>query len=168
VAALPGDPAAYELAFLEGRRALEEQGDTLKDARDRAGTVVSAAAVVAGLGGALAFNNADRLGRLTAWGDAAAVVAAIAFAGITFAAAMIWRPFAGGFSLDAQVLVGDYAEGDPPASLAEIHRELAVPMGRNSERNLGELERRLWWFNIALFAFVVEVGALMLVLLDVA
>jgi hypothetical protein len=45
-----GDPAGYELAFTEARRALAEQADVLKETRDRVGTVVSAAAVVAGLG----------------------------------------------------------------------------------------------------------------------
>lgn len=53
----PGDPKGYEMAYEEGKRAIAEQAEVLKDTRDRVGTVMSAAAVVAGLGAALAFNN---------------------------------------------------------------------------------------------------------------
>jgi len=57
----PGDPRGYEFAFNEGKRALAEQAEVLKDTRDRVGTLVSAAAVVAGLGAGLTFTTRREL-----------------------------------------------------------------------------------------------------------
>lgn len=59
----PGDPDGYELAFAEGKAAIAEQAATLKEARDRSATLVSVAAVIAGLGSTLALGDgrADRL-----------------------------------------------------------------------------------------------------------
>jgi hypothetical protein len=96
----------------------------------------------------------------------------------TIAAALVirWRCILSGddlafsgwaFVIDAGTLVGSYLEGDPAASLVEMHRELAVHLGRNAQRNRDQLERRLGWFNVALTAFVVEVVALLVVLMDV-
>jgi hypothetical protein len=167
VAEPPGDPKGYELAFDEGKRALAEQAEVLKETRDRVGTVVSAAAVVVGLGVGFAFNTGERAGDLSWWGVAATIVAALAFGGVALSAAMIWRPLAGAFVIDSGVLVGSYLEADPAASLVEMHRELAVHLGRNAQRNSDQLQRRLIWFNMALVAFVLEVVALMVALIDV-
>jgi hypothetical protein len=123
--------------------------------------------VVVGLGLGFAFNRGERGGDLAWWGIVATIVAALAFAGVALSAAMIWRPLAGAFVIDAGTLVGSYLEGDPPASLVEMHRELAVHLGRHAQRNSDELERRLVWFNMALVAFVVEVVALLVLLMDV-
>ncbi len=108
--------------LLVGRRVLERW--PLKETRDRVGTLVSAAAVVAGLAAALA-SNSGRITRLTAWGIVATVGAAFGFGAIAVAAVIIWRPFPGTFTLDAGMMVGSYVEGDPAASLPEIPRELA-------------------------------------------
>ncbi len=149
VAEPPGDPKGYALA--EGKRALTEQADVLKDTRDRVGTVVSAAAVVVGLGLGFAFNSGDRAGDLAWYGIVAAIVAALAFAGVALSAAMIWRPLAGAFVIDAGTLVGSYLEGDPAASLVEMHRELGVhsvatPRGIVISSNaVWSGSTRLWW-----------------------
>lgn len=163
----PGDPQGYELAFDEGKRALAEQAEVLKDTRDRVGTVVSAAAVVVGLGLGFGFNSGESARDLAWWGFVAAMVAGTAFAGVAVSAAMIWRPMAGAFVIDAATLVGSYLEGEPAASIVEMHRELAVHLGRNAQRNQDQVEGRLIWFNIALVAFVVEVFALLVLLIDV-
>ncbi len=162
-----GDPEGYKLAYEEGKKAVADQASTLKETRDRVGTLVSAAAVVAGLAAALAFNS-GRITRLTAWGVAATVVAALGFATIALAAVMIWRPFPGTFTFDAGMIVGSYVEGDAPASLPEIHRELALHLGTHTAYNRDLLDRRLTSFVVALQAFLVEIGGLMLVLWDVA
>ena len=140
----------------------------LREVRDRVGTLVSAAAVVAGLGAGLAFSDPGRVHHMAWWGGSATAVAALALAIAVLAAAMIWRPLEGVFVLDAGVIVGDYGEGEPPAALPEIHRALAIHMGRHAERTADGISKRLWWFNGALIAFVVEVVALLVVLLDVA
>ncbi len=106
--------------------------------------------------------------RLSGWGALATAAATLGFGAIALAAVMIWRPFPGIFTLDAGMIVGSYLEGDPPASLAEIHRELALHLGTHSQYNRDLLGRRLLWFLVALGAFLLEIGGLMLVLWDVA
>ena len=163
----PAIPRVTKLAYDEGKKAVADQAATLKETRDRVGTLDSAAAVVAGLAAALAFNS-GRVTRLTAWGAIATVTSALGFAAISVAAVMIWRPFPGTFTLDAGTIVGSYVEGDPPAALSEIHRELALHLGTHSAYNRDLLDRRLTWFVVALQAFLVEIVALMLVLWDAA
>ena len=146
---------------------MAEQASTLKETRDRVGTVVSAAAVVAGLAAALTFNS-SRISGLSGWGAIATAGAAIGFAVMAAGAVMIWWPFPGTFTMDAGMIVGSYVEGDPPASLPEIHRELSLHLGTHAVYNRDLLDRRLRWFGVTLWAFLVEIGSLMLVLLDVA
>lgn len=168
MAMLSGDAEGYKLAYEEGKKAVAEQSATLKETRDRAGTLVSAAGVIAGLGATLAFNNNGRTAGLTTWGTMATIAAVLGFAVTSLSAVMIWRPFPGTFALDAGTIVGSYVEGDPPASLAEIHRELALHLGTHSAYDRDLLELRLTWFVVGLVAFLVEIGGLMLVLWDVA
>src|SRR5207248_980591 len=104
------------------------------------------------------------LTQLDGWGVAAAAAAAIAFAAMILGAVMIWRPLPGVFALDAGILIGSYVEGDPPATVAEMHRDLAVHLGRHAKRNADELQKRLGWFTFALVAFVVEIAALIALL----
>lgn len=98
-----------------------------------------------------------------------AILAAIGFAVVVFGAVMVWRPMGEVFfSLKSGVLVGSYVEGTPPASLPEMHRELALHLGKHALRNQGPLNNRLDWFTRSLGAFVIEIGGLMLMVLDVA
>ena len=83
-----GDAEGYKLAYEEGKKAVADQRETLKDTRDRVGTLVSAAAVVAGLAAALAFNS-GRVMRLGGWGALATVVATVGFGVIALSAVMI-------------------------------------------------------------------------------
>ena len=165
MAAVRGDPAGYALAFDEGKRALAEQRRTLQETRDRAGRLVSVAAAIASLGATLAFGDA-RLARLTAWGAFAAVAAALGFVVVVSASALIWRPMHGAFFFDPAMLVDDYVEREPHASIGDLHRDLAFHLGHHAHTNAVELSRRLRWLTIALAGFVLEVVALGLVLLD--
>ncbi len=65
---VPGDPAGYKLAYEAGLRAVEEQALTLRETRDRAGALMSAALVVVGLVAGLAFTS-DRVDAIgwTGW-----------------------------------------------------------------------------------------------------
>ena len=162
-----GDPAGYLLAFDEGKATIASQDATLREARDRISTVVSAAAVAIGLASTLAFGG-GRSQRFGEWSVAAGIAAATAFGGIVLVAVMVWRPFKGVFTLDAAAIVGSYVEADPPAALREIHRELALHLANHAIFNRDELSKRLSWFTFALWAFAVEVVALMIMLLDIA
>src|SRR4051794_37382845 len=115
-----GDGDAYALAFEEGKRAIVGQEATLKEVRDRVGTLLSAAALTIGIAVGLSSGSA---GRVAALGTLGVVIPGAGFIAITIAAVRIWWPVTVVFNLDSGVLVGSYAEGSPPMTIAEMHRE---------------------------------------------
>jgi hypothetical protein len=165
--AAPGDPAGYQLAYEAGLRAVNEQASTLRETRDRAGSLMSAAAVAGGLAAGLAF-NADRVAGVDRPGVVGAVLAVAGFVGVVVTTVMIWSPTEGRFFHDAGVIVGSYVEGDPPVDLPELHRELALWLGRQAETNRAMLEVRLRAFSWGLAALLVEILGAIIALGDVA
>ena len=160
-----GDSAGYELAFRTGLQAVEDQASTLRETRERAGTLISTAVLTGGLAAGLVFTS-DRvvdIDWLGAVGSAAAVVGLVA---VLIAAVLVWRPSEGQFVQDAGVLVGTYVERDPPLELSEIHRELALWLGGNAESNRRILERKLKAFTWGLGFLVMEIVGVILVMGD--
>ena len=125
----PGNPLAYELAFTEAVRALGVQNASLDGVRNRAGIVISAAAIVAG------FLGPPTL-RADAWGYIAAILFVAACLGAIFVLQPIkdWRT-----TTNASDLISAYVEADPPATLPEIHRSLAIYMQADWARNEARL-----------------------------
>jgi hypothetical protein len=162
-----GDPEGYRLAFEEGRSAVAEQAASLRELRDRAGTLVSIAGLVAGVGVTVILDD-GRGQRADEVGVAGGVVAAVGFAAVVWSVVQIWRPMPGRYVRDAGVLVGSYVEGDPPAGLAELHRELALHLGRHTLALRDELEGRYNHYTRALWALLILLGGLMLMVLDVS
>lgn len=161
----PGDPAGYELAYRAGLQAVEDQASTLRETRDRAGTLISTAVVAGGLAVGLVFTS-DRvvdIDWLGAIGSATAVVGLVA---VLITAVLVWRPSEGRFVQDAGVLVGTYVERDPPIELPEIHRELALWLGRLAESNRETLNRKLKAFTWGLGFLVLEIVGVILVIGD--
>lgn len=162
-----GDPAGYALAYEAGLKAVDEQACVLRETRDRAGSLMSAAAVAGGLAAGLAFTS-DRSTSIDLAGVLGAIVAVIGFVVVAVTTVMIWRPTEGRFVHDSGVLVGSYVEGDPPADLAELHRELALWLGKQTESNRHVLEVQLKTFTVGLFGLLVEISGAILALGDVA
>lgn len=165
--AAPGDPAGYELAYRSGLQAVDEQASTLRETRDRAGSLMSAAAVAGGLAAGLAF-NADRATSIDRPGTVGAVLAVVGFVGVVLGTVTIWRPTEGRFVHDAGVIIGSYVEGDPPLALPELHRELALWLGQQTESNRAMLEVQLRTFRWGLSALLVEILGIVMALGDVA
>ena len=156
-----GDPAAYELAHRAGLDAVDEQSATLRETRDRAGALLSAAAVAAGLVAGLAFSTGRAIGWIGALGGSLSVVG---FVGVVTTTVLIWRPTAGRFVHNAGVIVGSYVEGDPPLDLPEVHRELALWLGDQAETNREAIEVRLETFTWGLGFLLVEVAGAVIAL----
>jgi hypothetical protein len=163
----PGDPAGYRLAYGAGLDAVREQAGTLRETRDRAGALMSAAAVAGGLAAGLAFNT-NRAHEIDTPGVVGALLAVAGFVAVAVATVMIWRPTEGRFVHDAGVIIGSYVEGDPPAELPELHRELALWLGRQTESNRSMLEVQLRTFTWGLAFLLIEVGGAVIALGDVA
>lgn len=162
-----GDSAGYKLAYEAGLQAVDEQARALRETRDRAGALMSAAAVAGGLAAGLAF-NADRISGIGMPGAVGAAVAVAGFVGVVLTTLMIWRPTEGRFVHDAGVIIGSYVEGDPPMELPELHRELALWLGKQAESNRQMLEVQLRTFTWGLAGLLVEIGGVIVALGDAA
>ena len=90
------------------------------------------------------------------------------FIGVVVATMMVWRPTEGRFVHNAGVIIGSYVEGSPPLKLPELHRELALWLGRQAESNRSMLERQLGVFAWGLWAMLLEMVGLILALGDAA
>lgn len=161
----PGDPAGYELAFRTGLQAVEDQASTLRETRDRAGTLISTAVLASGLAAGLVFTS-DRIVDIGWPGAIGSVAAVVGLVAVLTAAVLVWRPSEGRFVQDAGVLIGTYVERDPPLELSEIHRELALWLGGNAESNRRMLERKLKVFTWGLGFLVMEIVGVILVMGD--
>ena len=150
-----GDPAGYELAYETGMSAVESQATVLREVRERAGSVLSVAVVAAGFAAGLAL-TVDPPSRLGFIGLLGAAVAAAGLAGVVLTTVMIWRPSEGRFLHDAGQIVGSYVESDPPWKLPEIHRQLALWLGKQTRLNANMLRTKLKTFTWELASLLLE------------
>lgn len=88
-----------------------------------------------------------------------AIFAIVGFVVVVVTTVMIWRPTEGRFVHNSGVLVGSYVEGDPPAALPELHRELSLWLGQQTESNRQVLEAQLKTFTVGLFGLLLEGSA---------
>jgi len=131
----PGEPAAYELAYKEATRALEQQAASLEGLRTRAGLLLSASALVAGLlaPAALPSPSAQWLPVL---GGGLFLVATVMLAFILLPIRK-WHGVTG-----TKKLLTDYIESERPATMSELHRSLAWFMEGDWDRNEDKLVLR--------------------------
>jgi hypothetical protein len=104
--------SAYELAYIEARRALEDQRAVVNELRGRAGVLVAAAAITTSFFGDAALTD-GRLG-IAGW----AAVAAFVLAGVRILA-ILWPLPGWTFAVDARVYMQTYLEhphGGPSSS----------------------------------------------------
>ena len=127
---------------------------------------MTAAAVAGALAASLGLR--DEVADIGRMGTLGGVLAVVGFLGVAVTTVMIWRPVGGKFIHDAGVIVGSYVEGDPPLGLPEVHRELALWLGKASDSNRRRLEVKLRAFNVGLTSLLVEIVGLVVVLGDVA
>ena len=153
---LQGDPPAYKLAYDAGLRALGDQATVLREVRDRAGTLFSAAAIAGGAGSGLAFSVGWTIG-VDSVGRIGALVALVAFVLVAVAVVKIWWPVRATLFQDSALIVDEFIEGTIPLRLPELHRELAYWLGAHVDRNRKTLEARLRWHSVGLLGLLAEI-----------
>jgi hypothetical protein len=165
-------PGAYELAYEEARRALDEQERGLAELRSRAGVVLGAAAVTMSFFGSRLLNGASvyvvgsghaRVAttphRLDAWSWLA--IASFALLGAAVLSVMwpgkkgTWHTHVDGDKLFAGYLEPENAQ---PKSILEIHRNLAIFMHESWKNNDGQIRLLQWAFRGAVTFLMLEVG----------
>jgi hypothetical protein len=146
------DDQRTELLYESATRVLDQQAATVDSVRVRAGILLSAASIATSfLAGIVVEPDAPRLGGF-GW---AAVGLFIAVVGLCLA--ILWPTQEWKFRPNARKLVRDYLDADPPASLAEMQRDLALHMENWSDKNIQKLRRLFLYFQAAALLLGVEV-----------
>jgi hypothetical protein len=152
------DPASYELAFREGVRQLEHQESSLDELRSRAGTLLAASSL------ATSFLGAAALPKGTAWDWPVYLAVAFFAVGIVLCLAVLWPLTEWRFVNSPAKVIDDYIEGQPPASLAETYKDLALHAGQHAQHNGVRLRWLYWSFQGAAICLLVQVVAWLVVL----
>lgn len=147
------DPAAYELAYVEARHALEVQAETVAELRSRAALLVAAAAVTTSFLGGAALGDGGA--GLPGW------LAVAAFAGVGGCVLVtVWPRHGWRIALDARKFIAVYLESNEgPYELVAIHRELALHMAASFRENRRHLRVLLRAVRAAALLLALEVLA---------
>lgn len=152
--------AAYELAYEEARRALDEQERAVVELRSRAGQLIAAAAITTSFFGGQALH-----GRIHAFGWAAIRC----FVGLSLSVlAILWPRRDWEFVLSPAQFIGTYVEpeeGDP-LGLPAVHRDLALHMGHSADLNRAQFGWLTGAFRLGAILLVAEVVAWVVALVN--
>jgi hypothetical protein len=156
----------YRLAYEEGVRALSQQQAVVDGYRTRAGVTLSATAVATSFFGSQALTGSG----LDTWSWIAIVV--FVGVGVTLLAVMTpgrlrnllgpgqAREGLAGFVASPVILIEGYFESDPPRTLAQTYRDVALHMEAHWERNEAVLVRRIdQRFRLASVLLIGEIAA---------
>jgi hypothetical protein len=128
------DDPRLAFVYQESLRGLLQQQAAVESLHNRAGTLIFASSFASSLLGSRAL--ADGLG---GW-DWLAVGLLLAIGALTVV--VLWPYYNLSFRFDAQDLLDTYVEGPAPATMAGMHRELALRIKADWHRN-GRIIRRL-------------------------
>jgi hypothetical protein len=141
------------LVFDEARRAITQQLARFGEIRSRAGTLFSAASVVASLLGGVDLRGSERPSFWTWTGIALYICVTL----LVFA--LSW-PLTVTFENDAQTMLDSYVL--PGASVDEMHQEIAGHMARHFRENKKKLDRLTTMYQVLVVAVGAEVLALVI------
>jgi hypothetical protein len=145
------DDPRLAFVYQEALRGLLQQQAAVESLHNRTGTLVFASSFASSLLGSRAL--ADGLG---AW-DWLAVVLLLATGALTVV--LLWPYYHLAFRFDAQDLLDTYVDGEAPATMAGMHRELALRIKGDWYRN-GRIVRRLREaFQLALVLLLLNILA---------
>ena len=142
----------YKLAFDEGGRALDAQERAVNELRSRAGVLVAAAAIATSFFGTRVATAGSLA--VAAW---CAITAFALVAASVLAILWPWRDWE--FNASPKGLIATYIETTSPATLVEMHRDMALHRSSSCVANETILARLYWAFRVGLFMVAVEVCA---------
>jgi hypothetical protein len=120
VVATADNDILYRVAYDEAVRALAEQQAEIDSFRSRAGLLLSTAAITTSFLGAQSFDGGSLT--VTSW------LALLAFVGAAAISLAILWPHPWQHSAGSRAVVASYIEGEKPALIDELHRDLSIHM----------------------------------------
>jgi hypothetical protein len=140
------------LVYAAAVRTLDQQADVVESIRTRAGTLLSAASIATAFLAGFAIRKHDGLSLWTGLASGAFGVVV----GLCLAILLPTRGWT--FRFNAQKLVANCLDVDPPVPLAKMHRDLSIQMEKWSQKNKGKLDTAFILFWAASIALAVEVA----------
>ncbi|MDQ2700912.1 MAG: hypothetical protein M3Y23_06245 [Actinomycetota bacterium] len=140
---------AYELAYRESIRALDQQATVVDGFRIRAGILISSAALTTSFFGAVITTETQLT--VAGWLGVASFLMVV---GLSLA--ILW-PRGWEFSFSPVSLIATYIETVEPLPLPAIHRDLALHMHASYSENQTGIERMALWSKWAVALLVLEV-----------
>jgi hypothetical protein len=147
----PEDDPRLAFVYQEALRGLLQQQAAVESLHNRAGTLVFAASFASSLLGGRALS--DGLG---VW-DWLAVVLLLAIGVLTVI--LLWPYYDLTFRFDAQDLLDTYVDSQTPATLGKMHRELALQIKADFQRNGRMVRRMREAFQVALILLLLNILA---------
>ena len=145
--------ARLRLVFDESLRAVETQRDALATLGQRAAHLLAVASVVGSVLAALALRDASPPGAGARLGLAAFAVTVLLCAWVALPIpdlALVTSP---------TVLLDGYVDGDPPATLDRMHRDLALRLEARWDANQHAVARRVTGLRVAALLLAVAIAA---------
>lgn len=141
----------YKVAYDEAVRALSEQQAVIDSFRNRAGLLLSAAAVTTSFLGARVLHGGGS--------SAFSWLALAGFAGVATASlAILWPRRRWEFAADPHDVIETYIESTELVQIEELHRELSLHMHGSYLENRKGLEKLIVLFQIASVLLAIEVA----------
>lgn len=142
----------YALAWSEALRSIQQQQALLESIRSRTATLISAAAISTSFLGGVAFDD-RRVGP-------PGLVAVVLFAVASGLYVWILLPRPGWKWVNTpQQLMDKYVEAENPCSIDEMHRDLALHLGKNHEENRNKLTWLMAQYSVASIFLAAEIVA---------
>jgi hypothetical protein len=147
------DDPRLAFVYQEALRGLTQQQGAIESLHNRAATLVFAASFASSLLGSRALADG-----LNGW-DWTAVGLLLTIGALTVV--LLWPYYDLSFRFDPEDLLREYVDAEPPASMDEMHRRLAVQAKDDWRRN-GRIVRRLReTFQVALVLLLFEIATWM-------
>jgi hypothetical protein len=143
-----GDPR-LRLAYDEALRAIARQETTLDEFRARIGTSIAATVIATAFFSPIVIHRQHLTPRI--WWALGLFVASLLAQSFLLVPLGGWR-----FRRSATSIIRDYVEVDDPASMNQIHRDLALHIDQDLRGNDGRLIWMWWVFSAALVALGAE------------
>ena len=142
-----------QLAFIydEALRGLKQQQSLVENINSRAGNLIFAAAFVSSM-----FANQALPNGIAFWDGVAITLLFVLGVLIVF---MLWPIQKYNFRFDPAELLKAYVDRDSPASVAEMHRELALRIEADRASNWKVIQRLRVALQVALILFLLEILA---------
>lgn len=144
----PDSALLYKVAYDEAVRALAEQQAIAESLRNRAGLLLSAAAVTTSFLGAKALEVGAP--SLKAW------LALAGFVGVALISLAILWPRSWEFGADSQAVISAHLGADEPPPVEDLYRSLSLAMHRSYLKNRDGVNRIAVYFQVAVCLLTIE------------